>query len=67
MNLKQRENMKIEITDVDKSEMVHFLLRIFGEMTIPDDEISRINSELSDYGYELSWYEACDCWEIYSR
>ena len=59
--------MKIEITDVDKSEMIHFLLRIFGEMPIPDDDLSRINSELSHYGYELVWDEACDCWEIYSR
>ena len=59
--------MKIEVTDVDSGEMRHFLERIFGEMPIDDKNVDRINSELSEYGYELVWDCSPDCWTIYSR
>ena len=59
--------MKYEVSDVDKAEMAQFLERIFGEMQIQNDEVRRINGELSEFGYELNWSECSGVWEIYYR
>jgi N-acetyl-anhydromuramyl-L-alanine amidase AmpD len=57
--------MKYEISDVDKQEMAYFLQRIFNGMKIHNDDVNHINRELSEYGYELSWTDWADEWQIF--